>query len=846
MSAKEDQAIVRAMRSPGKPSRSVRQYEKTVRKYDKKYDGRSRPGKVVQPGAVSSVEKQARGATFQTQNGAIRLAFLMPDVLQVRVRRDADFGDLMPFSYATLSDVDWPNVDVALHEEQDTITVMTSGMKCVIERANGHLSIIGEDNHYLIHTHGYMWQNDAIAWVRELPASEAGYGLGQRARRLGLRGEAYSLQNYDPALYLADEDPCYYSIPFYLGMQEHNAIGILWDNPAVGNVDIGKTKADEMRFSAEGGELCFYVMVSPGPREIYDRYTILTGRPYMPPLWALGYHQSRYGYKDEKEFRQLAQQFRTRRIPCDVLHFDIDYMDEYRCFTWNRQSFKDLAGLVQELSAQGFKSVSILDPALKADKKWDVFQEGTAQDLFLKYPNGDLYTGVVWPGEAAFPDFTNPATREWWAGRVAEFIRQTGMAGVWNDMNEPTIFRAKSPDTLPHYIPYHWDGHGKTHQDGGNNTYGHQMACATQMGLDQVRPEKRSFTFTRTGYAGVQRYASSWTGDNLSTWEHLRLSIAMVVNLGLSGVPFTGPDVGGFAGAPSPELFTRWIQVGCLMPFFRVHTSVGTPPQEPWSFGSEYEPIIRRYIELRYQLLPYFYSVMAEATQYGLPFLRPGFFAAPNDKALREQSDAFLIGDALFAAPIVEPGATKRKVYLPPGAWYDFWSDRLVDGSREIEVEAPLDKLPLFARFGRVIPMWPVQQYVGESKVEELTLRVYSGIGETTLYEDEGEGKSYLDGNYRYSYLTCKLMPGAQFGIDWRTAGSYQPPYERVRVEIVGVPAEPNEITIDSRPAPLAFFEHGVLEIVTKPFQELRLIGRRKHDDSLADKTLMRRPPGLG
>jgi alpha-glucosidase len=345
---------------------------------------------------------------------------------------------------------------------------------------------------------------------------------------------------------------------------------------------------------------------------------------------------------------------------------------------------------------------------------------------------------------------------------------------------------------------------------------------------------------TRAAYAGAQRYTAGWTGDNASTWEHLRLNISMVLNNGLSGMAFTGADVGGFAGEPDAELFTRWMQLGSMMPYFRVHSMIGTPAQEPWCFGEQHEKIVRRYLELRYQLLPYIYSTFAQCAQDGTPIVRPLFMVDPTDENLYGINDAFMLGDSILVAPIVEPGKTQREVYLPRGVWYEYDTGKLTDGARSFTVEAPLDRMPIYVRAGRVLLMWPTIQFVGDKPPDEARLRVYAGSGETTLYEDAGEGLDYQHGSYRWSYLTCRFLPSGQFAVEWRRAGQYQPPYKQIRVEVVGISGEPESVVLDGQAAPIWYYEDGMVEFIVQPFSEARIVGRSP--SAKAQQTLVRPP----
>ncbi len=826
-------------------STDTKKYAKIARKMEKRFGkkrNRRRNNTFQTLGTLRNFEKLDDGVQVMGENGSLSLRFLAPNLIQVRVRPDHQFPT--PFSYSIDSNFTPEISSLTVSEDTDVVLVGAGAMACLISRHNCQLRIVlpsGQEVSLDADT-GLAWNNDeTVRWRRHLPPEERCHGLGQRAWGLDLRGKSWQLWNYDPVTYHRDSDPCYFSIPFYLGVHKDYSLGVLWDNPARGRVDLGAAQTDRMEFSSEAGELRFYLIADENPKKVTKRYFELTGMMPLPPLWAFGYHQSRWSYTPSNRFRELAAEFRRRQIPCDVLHFDIDYLDGFRVFTWDPHTFGDLSSLISELNSQGFKTISIVDPGIKADPNYGVFKSGQAVDAFLKYPDGSLFLAPVWAGESAFPDFTNPAVRSWWAEHVAKLMA-VGFDALWNDMNEPTVFLPKGAGTIPEYIPADMEGHKGTHLQGAHNVYGMQMARATTEGLLRARPDERVFSLTRAAYAGAQRYTGSWTGDNVSTWDHLRLSISMVLNLGLSGITFTGPDIGGWADSPDPELYARWIQVGSMLPFCRTHTAKDTKDQEPWSFGTEVEAIARRYISLRYQLLPYIYSSFAQCAAHGTPLVYPTFMYDPTDEKLANQDDAFMLGESLLIAPVLEKGATSREIYLPRGVWYDFHTNKLIDGARSIQVDAPLDHMPMYAKAGKLIPMWETMQYVGEKTVEELQLRAFAGPGETAIYEDSGTGLGYTQGQYRWSYFTLSFMPNGQFAIDWRTAGSYEPPYKKARLEVIGIPGEPGQVLVDGQPAPLWFFEGGHVEILSNPFSSVRLVGKAR-SDSAAAETIARKKP---
>ncbi|WP_119071724.1 glycoside hydrolase family 31 protein [Aggregatilinea lenta] len=774
-------------------------------------------------GRVLTVKRQPGGAWLHAQQGHIEIRFWASGI--VRLRASQDGVAELPLSYAVVEPDETP-AEVTYEDTPQALTIRTDQLTCEVDKAACTLVIKTRDGRLIVEdTTGFRLRGEQVMWSSRLPDGDGCYGLGERASGVNLRGRRYGFWNSDLVRYRYGSDPLYLSIPFLLGLRPDLAYGVLWDNPSRGWVDLGEATPGEKTFFAESGEACVYLMAGHDPQAVLSAYTALTGHMPLPPLWALGFHQSRWGYDEEATFRTLAHQFRQRRLPCDALYFDIDYMDGYRVFTWNRERFPQMPALLKDLRAQGFKPVAIIDPGIKIDRKYDVYLDGVQRDVFLKYPDGTRVAAPVWPGRCHFPDFSRPHARAWWAEQVGKLV-QAGFAGLWNDMNEPALINLSSDKSLPPYVMHEWEEHPRSHLAGGHNTYGMLMARSTYEGLRQHRPDARPFVMTRAAYAGAQRYTSSWTGDNTATWEHLRLSISMALNMGLSGLPFTGPDTGGFHDEPSQELFARWMQVSSLLPYFRVHTIAGSRDQEPWSFGEQVESISRCALERRYRLLPMLYTAFAQNAQHGTPIIRPLFWLEPRNKALYDVDDAFMVGDALLAAPVLDEGATRREVTLPAGTWYAFESGEMQRGGGRITADAPLDTLPLFARAGSVIPLWPVMQYVGELPVEELLLRVFAGTGESVLYEDAGEGMAYRDGETRWSTFTTSFRPSGEFVIEWHRSGAYQPSYERVRVEVVGISGEPERVELDGGMAPVWYFNEGVVEFVAGPFERARIIGR--------------------
>ena len=499
--------------------------------------------------------------------------------------------------------------------------------------------------------------------------------------------------------------------------------------------------------------------------------------------------------------RFIADNFREQHVPCDALFLDIAYMDGFRIFTWDKTGFPDPPQMLSDLRRQGFRVVTIIDPGAKQDPNYWVYQQGLADDDFVKMPDGKLYLGKVWPGDAVFPDFTSGKVRDWWA-TLHQGLIQDGVAGFWNDMNEPSIFDVSSK-TMPPDAVFYDQGlnspHVKVH-----SVYGMLMSEATREGILKYRPNERPLVITRDTYSGGQRYAAVWTGDNSATWEHLRLSLPEIMNMGISGLPLVGADIGGYAMSPSPDLYTRWLETGIFYPYCRTHTNTDTRNQEPWSYGDWRTNINRQSIELRYRLLPYAYNVFHEPTETGLPVMRALLLDYPDDPTAVGTEDEFLLGDDLLVAPVLKDGEISRPVYLPKGGWCDFWSTRCYNGPIQLPaVDAPLDRVPLFVRGGAIIPTQQVVQYTDQAPINPLTLEVYpQGDSSREYYEDDGLTYNFQQGAYLKQTFTVKA-DGNGVSIDTSTRkGQYQPPARSLEIKIHGEQCAPRQVTVGSSALP--------------------------------------------
>lgn len=597
----------------------------------------------------------------------------------------------------------------------------------------------------------------------DIDAGTSLYGTGEVAGPLLRNGRRNVLWNTDSYGYTEENASLYQSHPWVLAVRaDGTAFGVLADTTWRAEIDLtgtdkGSQAAGSIVFRGEGAQFPVYIIDRATPQDVVKGLAELVGKMALPPLWAIGYHQCRYSYFPEARVREIAEGFRSRKIPCDVIWFDIDYMDGFRIFTFDKAHFPDPKRLNGDLNKMGFHTIWMIDPGVKAEKGFFVADQMMEKDLMVRDAKGEVYKGEVWPGWCIFPDYTRPDVRTWWAGLYRDFMAQ-GINGVWNDMNEPAIFNVKSK-TMPEDNQHGggaWD-YGGTLPKGPHlqyhNVYGMLMAKGTYDGILAAKPEQRPFVLTRAGYMGSHRYAATWTGDNSAEWDDLEQSVSMAANLGLSGSPFIGPDIGGFNGNGNAEMFARWMGVGSLLPFCRGHTGKGNIDKEPWVFGPAVEQTCRLALERRYRLLPYLYTCFREASTTGLPVLRPVFFADPKDPALRTEDDAFLLGADLLVVPTLTP-ERDRAPSLPKGIWNEVM---LVDEGHHPDLPR------LYVRGGAIVPIGPVVQHTGEKSLDPLTLIVSldeTGSATGKLYEDEGDGFAYLRGEFGETTYVARTIDG--------------------------------------------------------------------------------------
>ncbi|HRI13918.1 MAG TPA: glycoside hydrolase family 31 protein [Verrucomicrobiota bacterium] len=651
----------------------------------------------------------------------------------------------------------WEPVEAKTVREGDRISLTTSAGRLTVWMKTGAWELSDPNGLKLFTSAGgdMAFAGKAPRLTLDLVEGESLWGLGETTGQFNRRGLVREFWNIDvlghaPVIYPGLKQ-LYVSIPFAISLRDGRAAGLFWDNPAKQSWDLGQTHPDRWLMSAASGELDLYLFLGPSVASVVRRYSELTGTMPLPPKWGLGYQQSRYSYETRARVEEIAREFRRRKLPCDVIYLDIHHMQGYRVFTFGKK-FPKPAQMTQRLATRGFKVVTIVDPGVKDDPRFGVLRRGRKAEAFVKDPTGKKdFIGEVWPGRSRFPDFLNWTTREWW-GVEQKALLDAGIAGFWNDMNEPANF-ARKDKTLHPQARHHTDFGPRRHHT-VHNVYGMQMARASRDGsLRWARSSGRAvrvprpFVITRAGYAGIQRHALVWTGDNSSSWDHLNDAVQMLLNLSLSGVPFCGGDVGGFLDNTTPELFVRWFQFAAFTPFFRDHSNIGTIDQEPWAFGKSIETICRTYLNLRYQLLPYLYALMAEAHTTGSPIIRPLLWHYQNDPVAVACGDQFLLGRDLLVAPVLRQGAVARSVYLPNDVWFNFWTGERVAGGGHLVAEASLGTLPLFVRAGAMLPFGPGGQYVGAIPGNPIALHCWPGAdGCLNWYEDDGTTQAYETG----------------------------------------------------------------------------------------------------
>ncbi|MES2135481.1 MAG: TIM-barrel domain-containing protein [Pseudomonadota bacterium] len=745
----------------------------------------------------TAVRLLPNGVEASTSAATIRVTALTDNIIRVRIARGGQFAE--DASWAVRPEV--RRQSVAVRQASDgfstaaiAVRLDPSSLALVVTDLQGKTILADLPDAVRFDGPGFRLR-------KALPIDQRIFGMGDKTGQLDRRGYTFTNWNTDAFGFAPSSDPIYKSIPFFIGVGPSGSYGLFVDNSWRTTFDFGHAREDAIEISAVGGPIDYYVIAGPTTAEVVRRYGELTGKAPLTPLWALGYQQSRWGYSSDAEVRAIGRKLRDDRIPADVIWMDIDYQDRYRPFTVDKARFPDLGKLNSDLNATGIRLVAITDLhiAYAPNQNYAPLDTGLAGNHFVRKADGSLYVAPVWPGPAVFPDFTRAATRDWWGDLYKDFIAD-GFAGFWNDMNEPAVFETPTK-TMPlgnlHRVESDdFAARDATHSE-IHNVYGMENTRATFDGMKRLRPGVRPFVMTRASYAGGQRYSATWTGDNSSTWDHLRLCVEQLVNLGLSGFSYSGCDVGGFVGGASPDLLTRWYEIAAFTPVFRNHSAHDAPRMEPWVDGPGHLAIRRRYIEERYRLMPYLYALAEENSRTGDPIMRPVFYDYPD--ALGSECDralTFTVGRSLLVSAPPRPESPQPfNICLPAGGWYDYWTGLPVQGSKL--TEAPkLDAVPLFVRAGTILPRQPLVQSTSEKPNGPLELDIYPG--------DDCRGELYFDdgisvtGPTLRQSLQCEVTTKGvvlRFGA---RQGSWRPWWKQIAIAVHG--PQPVRMTIRDHP----------------------------------------------
>ena len=772
---------------------------------------------------ADAVEVTGSGLTARLHGEHLRVDVVRADVVRLAISRGGVFDEQpshavwvdplavkVPFTVAETTDRDEGRV-VRLRTSDLVVTVGLAPFRLDVHRPDGSPVAVGMDDD-AGGTWAYAALNDAFLVRRRCRPADAVYGLGEKTGRSNRRGRDLVLWNVDvldprtsgvAAAGRAEGDPradprgtefdpYYVSIPFFYHLDSASGAmaASFVDNPCRARYDFSAPGEYSIRF--DGGQYVEYVFAGPRMPDILAAYTWLTGRLAVPPMWSLGYQQCRWAAYTQADVEALGRRHREEEIPCDGLWLDIEHLSGYRVFTWEPERFPDPAAMVRRLAADGFRLVTIVDPGIKDDPGYRVFDEAVAADLLCRTEGGGLFLGQVWPGAVAFPDFTLAETRTWWARLVAEQVF-SGVSGIWNDMNEPAT-GAIDPQAMRF-------GRGRHPHEQFHNQYALLMAMATVEGMRAAEPDRRPFVLSRAGSAGIQRYAANWMGDNLSRWDHLAMSLPMAAGLGLSGQAFVGADIGGFLGDTNPELLLRWMQYGVLTPFCRNHSELGRVDQYAWSFGPVVANLVRAAVQLRYRLMPYLYTAFVVASRTGAPVQRPLVFDHQDDPLARDTDDEYLFGPDLLVAPVVEPGVTARQVYLPVGTWVDWYDGTVLTGPGFVTAATPMDRIPLYAKGGAVIAMWPqapdhADGYQPPSTDLHVVVPAGDGTYTSLLVEDDGVSTAAEGGAFLRTVFTL-TRAGHTVTVRARTSGDGYPEFVREAFRLVIRGAHPSAVRID-------------------------------------------------
>lgn len=735
-------------------------------------------------GAVLAYQKTAHGIAGRTATAEFSVDVYSPHIVRVRVTPQ---GTQRHVGYALTTDEVPAFSQFSVDAADPVVVVKTSSITAEVELrpdlritfkdANG--TVINEDlpGKEL----GMTLTGNKITVYKRLQSDERFIGMGEQLGNLDRRGSVVTLRNTDNYRYDDPKVPMYVSIPFFMGLHHGKVYGLFFNNSYRSVFNFGASNRRFSSFSFDGGALDQFFMFDASVGKILEHYTSLTGRMPLPPRWSLGYHQSRCSYYPEAQVMFIANTFRTKRIPLDGIVLDADYLHQYQPFRINRERFPDMRRLADTLRGMNIELTASVNPGIAIDDSYQQYKSGLKENVFLRYADGELWVADIAPNTNHFVDFSDPRGRRWWVDNM-KIYQDLGIRGLWNDMNEPAIDGQAMPDN----VVFDFDGQ-KTSALEAQNYYGMLMARAAFESAEQYGGNRRPFVLSRSGFAGIQRYAAVWSGDNQAKDEHILLGALLINQMGLSGVPFTGPDLGGYIGDGNKELYRRWVEVGVFAPYLRNHRGPYTAANEPWAYGEEAEAISKAYIGFRYELMPYLYSTFHEAAETGMPVSRSLSIDHPFDANVFKPDFQyeFLFGPGLLVNPMTSKEQAKS-TYLPAGAWYDVFTDERLDGGRVVTADYAGHRLPIFAKASAIIPMHGTVQSTRDDPGPVLYVHVFNGSerNEFVYYDDDGETLNYRKGQYRKRVIT--FDPAAKQLTFARPEGNYAARFRRIKLILHG------------------------------------------------------------
>lgn len=753
------------------------------------------PGQVKNTGEIISYEKPGSGITGKTETALFEVYAVSDNIIRVRVSKEKTLND---FSYVLIAND--ASVNVNIEEKGDVIFMETRDIRVEVERQpsfrvtfrNRTGEILNED--VKGSAFGTTFIGDKVSIYKKMQEGERFVGMGEALGNLDRKGTGITLNNTDTYRYEDPRLPMYLSVPFYIGMHHGRQYGIFYNNTYQAFFNFGLSTPGFTSVNMEGGDADYFFIYDESVGKIIGHYTSLTGRIQLPPLWAIGYHQSRCSYYPQQKVEWIAKTFRQKQIPLDCIVLDADYQQDYQPFRVNKERFPDMPALAASLAKEQIELTASVYPGVAIDSAYHSYIDGLKKDVFIKYADGSLFETEIAPVKCYLPDYTNPQARTWWREKM-KWLPDNGIHGYWNDMNEPAISGSYLPDNLL----FDFDGR-KANALEAKNLYGFLMARSSYEAALQNTANRRPFILTRSGFAGVQRYAAVWSGDNTATDTGLLGSVLLNNQMGLSGIAFCGHDIGGFIGNGSGDLFVRWMQVGIFSPFCRNHKGCGGPAAEPWVYGDETEAISKTFISFRYRLMPYLYAAFYEASQTGMPVARSLCINYPFDDKVYDNTYQyqFLFGGDMMVVPVTSAKCSK-KIYLPRGEWYNMYTGERITGEQERVEAVPIYRLPVYIKASAIIPMQSLIRSTKQKPADTLFVHVFNGREKNvfTYYEDDGETLQYQSGDY-YKRLMIFDPFKKQFILQ-PAEGKHTSHFKRIQIILHGFDSLPATVKVNNR-----------------------------------------------